>query len=136
MNFSTLTCIASVSMSKVQHYCAAPDLIGRIIVMSYSLFCAYVVFTEKPDVVHSDRLTSGSGRSGVSRQVSRDTARDAREPYSDESSLDEFVSAVERFMKQLDSLTKPSLKGPTPLDKLWEVSVVHVYQTCLLRFLS
>ena len=54
--------------------------------------------------------------------LSRQHSRDIREPYSDESSLEQFVSAVERYVKLLDTLTKPSLKGPTPLDKEWQVS--------------
>ena len=54
----------------------------------------------------------------VSRQQSRG---DNRDPYSDEQSLEQFVSAVERYVKQIETLTKPSLKGPTPLDKEWQV---------------
>ncbi|KAF6016969.1 hypothetical protein EB796_024712 [Bugula neritina] len=37
-----------------------------------------------------------------------------------EDSLQQFVAAVERYVKQLDTLTKPSLKGPTPLDTEWQ----------------
>ncbi|KAF6036793.1 hypothetical protein EB796_004897 [Bugula neritina] len=38
----------------------------------------------------------------------------------DEDSLQQFVATVERYVKQLDTLTKPSLKGPTPLDTEWQ----------------
>lgn len=66
----------------------------------------------------------------VSRQVSRDT----REPYSDEKSLDEFVNSVERFLKLVDSLIKPSLAGPTPLDREWQVRLHSPQCTQLQKF--
>lgn len=59
--------------------------------------------------------------------ISRQTSRDHRDPYSDEQSLDQFVSAVERYVKQIETLTKPSLKGPTPLDKEWQVSTIKLH---------
>lgn len=67
-------------------------------------------------------LTNISAERDNTPAVSRQTSRgDHRDPYSDEQSLDQFVHAVERYVKQIETLTKPSLKGPTPLDKEWQV---------------
>jgi len=72
----------------------------------------------------SSPRASGS-RENASRSkpsIVRLPSRDNRQPYSDEDSLQQFVATVERYVKQLDTLTKPSLKGPTPLDTEWQVS--------------
>ncbi|XP_067930761.1 uncharacterized protein [Watersipora subatra] len=77
------------------------------------------VVTAKTESASKARRDSGGHHGPLSRQGSREN-RDNRDPYADEASLEQFVSAVERYVKQLESLTKPSLKGPTPLDKEWQ----------------
>ncbi len=45
-----------------------------------------------------------------------------QDPYTDQDTLGRFVAEVEKFEKMVESLNKPTLSGPTALEKEWKVT--------------
>ena len=45
------------------------------------------------------------------------------DPYQEQHVLDKFVADVEKLENFVEGLTKPTLKGPTPLDCEWKVRI-------------
>lgn len=64
----------------------------------------------------ADHSPSSDGLA-AKKQAAKEPQRD---PYSTDEALDRFVNDVERYEKVVASLCKPSLSGPTPLEKEWK----------------
>ena len=55
----------------------------------------------------------------------------AHDPYTDQEVLNRFVTEVEKYEKFVESMTKETLSGPTPLDKEWKVRHPFVFFSSL-----